>query len=205
VGGDGSVTISSDRLRDKRPQFLRVFDSEYRHFRTIPKGTRAYAIAVYVCLASHANSKSDIVFPSHATICDHTGLSKNTVLKAIDALIESGHIMVQTRTSTGLRISNLYTLLSVVVRDVNTQDIVVHDVTEVGHVATEKNHDVTEVVRHVNRNQTNEPDPMNQIKEPEREAPSAAFAASPPGGSAPPLSNFERIRAHSAKQMAGKR
>jgi hypothetical protein len=179
------MTVQANVLRDKRPQFLRVFDTEYKHFATIPKGTRAFAMAVYMCLASHASSKSDVVFPSHAVICEHTGLSKPTVIKAIDALIESGHVMVESRPNK----VNRYTLLSVVVNDVDHQDVVVNDVDPMGSDVDPMVNGATHLVSHVYTNQINYPDQVNQIKEPEREAP-CRFATSPKRGTPSPSINL---------------
>jgi biotin operon repressor len=161
--------VRADTLRDKRPQFLRVFDTEYQHFKTIPKGIRAYAIAVYVCLASHASSKTDVVFPSHATICDHTGLSKPTVIKAIDALVESGHITVHNRSNKGERSSNLYTLLSVVVNDAAYPDVVGNVADHPGNVAAHLGNVADYLVNDVDRNQTNESDQETRTNESEGE------------------------------------
>jgi hypothetical protein len=174
------MSIHDDELSDKRPQFLQIFESEYKHFGTIPKAGRAYAIAVYVCLASHASNKNNVVFPSYATICAQTGLARNTAIKAIDALTTSGHISVKARFRKGERTSNLYTLLPV-----GAQNEVVHHANNLDHDATKVGDDVTHVVHHANSTHTNEPETLNQSNESEGEAP-CRFATSPKGGTPPP-------------------
>lgn len=151
-------SVPTPRLRDKRPQYLRVFDPEYHHFRTIPKGVRAYAMAVYICIAHHANGRTDSAFPSYARICNHTGLSRPTVAKAVEALAVAGLIDVQTRTNKGERIANLYTLLSVVVNDVDNQDVVVIETDNLANVVTNSVSHIDKVVNDVDRNQIQEPD-----------------------------------------------
>jgi predicted transcriptional regulator len=150
-------SVPTPRLRDKRPQYLRVFDPEYHHFGTIPKNVRAYAMAVYICIAHHANGRTDTAFPSYATICNHTGLSRPTAAKAVEALMVAGLIDVQTRVNKGERIANLYTLLSVVVNDVDNQDVVVKETDNLLNVVANLVSDVDRVVSDVDRNQTNEP------------------------------------------------
>ncbi len=151
-------SVPTPRLRDKRPQYLRVFDPEYHHFKVIPKGVRAYAMAVYICIAHHANGRTDTAFPSYATICNHTGVSRPTAVKAVEALMVAGLIHVQTRVNKGERIANLYTLLSVVVKDIDNQDVVAKETDHVVNVADNPVSHIDKVVNDLDRNQIQEPD-----------------------------------------------
>ncbi|MEI4615439.1 helix-turn-helix domain-containing protein [Bacillus cereus] len=66
-------------------------------------------IAVYVTLCRHVNQETGVCFPSLATLCAKTKMSKNTVLKAITALIEYGYITKENRTRAGKgNVTNLY-------------------------------------------------------------------------------------------------
>ncbi len=191
------MTVHDNILRDKRPPFLCVFATEYKHFATIPKRVRPDAMAVYMCLASHSNANRDVVWPSYATICEHTGLSRNTAIKAIDALTASGHITVEKRFLRGDRISNRYTLQSVttavdtskgVVHEMNNPPIdVVQEVNE-GRVEDEQGLFTLEgdVVQEMNKNHTNEPDEGTIRNEPEVDTTRAARA--PQAASHPPSS-----------------
>lgn len=69
-----------------------------------------YAIAVYAALARHAD-RSGQCWPSHALLCQTTGWSKPTVIKALNVLKAAGVIDWDTRKSAdGDLDTNLYTL-----------------------------------------------------------------------------------------------
>lgn len=71
-------------------------------------------MGVYLVLATYANYETETCFPSIATICKRTLLSKNTVLATLRRLIEVGAIEKTSRTSSrGDADNNVYTLLNV--------------------------------------------------------------------------------------------
>ena len=57
----------------------------------------ANAIAVYCCLLMFADRENLSCFPSHRMICKKCNLSKNTVIKCLTALVETGLIKVKPR------------------------------------------------------------------------------------------------------------
>jgi hypothetical protein len=70
----------------------------------------ASGIAVYCCLAMHANKKREC-FPSYKTIHEYTGLSRATISGALKILKARGLLAVHGRTERGLKRSNFYVLL----------------------------------------------------------------------------------------------
>jgi hypothetical protein len=176
-------SVPSDALSDKRGKtFLKVYTTEYDQFTAIPKGVRAYAMAVYMCLASHAHGDKDVAWPAHAVICDSTGLTKPTVLKALAALEASGHIRITARaTAKGFQTSNRYTLLAVPEKAKDAgEDAGVNDVYRGGQSPLPQGSTTfTAGVNDVYTKQITESDQVNQIKE--RDAPCFATLNIPPG------------------------
>ena len=70
----------------------------------------ASGIAVYCCLALHANNKREC-FPSYKKIHEYTGLSRATISAALKKLRARGLLEVHGRTERGLKRSNFYVLL----------------------------------------------------------------------------------------------
>lgn len=67
---------------------------------------------VFIAIKRHLNSESLQAFPSIKTICNHTGMSKPTVVKAIKSLEEKEILTVERRESDERgHMSNLYTLM----------------------------------------------------------------------------------------------
>jgi hypothetical protein len=180
-------SVPSDALSDKRGKtFLKVYTTEYDQFTAIPKGVRAYAMAVYMCLASHAHGDKDVAWPAHAVICDSTGLTKPTVLKALAALEASGHIRITARaTAKGFQTSNRYTLLAVPEKAKDAgEDAGVNDVYRGGQSPLPQGSTTfTAGVNDVYTKQITESDQVNQIKE--RDAPLSLARHSPTGERAP--------------------
>ncbi|MED2754611.1 helix-turn-helix domain-containing protein [Bacillus thuringiensis] len=56
-------------------------------------------MAVYITLCRHVNHETGVCFPSLATIGQKVGMSKNTVIKALNTLIEMGYITKEKRAS----------------------------------------------------------------------------------------------------------
>ena len=90
-----------------------------RNFFPMPKkifnlGMSAGEIAVYACLMFRENRKTYQCYPSYRTIGDAVGMSRNTVKKYIDALVEKQLIYAEpTKVTTrdGVRNGNLlYTI-----------------------------------------------------------------------------------------------
>lgn len=80
-----------------------IVDPEVRALRN------GYATAVYEVLAAHVNPDG-ACWPSLATICEHVGWSKPTVIKAIKALTDAGLVTVEVQRHHGYVIGNRYTL-----------------------------------------------------------------------------------------------
>lgn len=76
----------------------------------IMQGFSASAISVYTVLAMYRNSQTSDCYPSKATICERTGLTSNTVGKALKELESDGAIKVEKRFFGRSQTSNLYTL-----------------------------------------------------------------------------------------------
>ena len=81
-------------------------------FTMIPDAVRALkdgdALAVYEAIARHFNTDGE-AWPSLKTICEHTGYSKNHVLRQIKKLEDNGLLVRQTRTMNGAAASTKYT------------------------------------------------------------------------------------------------
>lgn len=114
--GAALLDFPSHRIADEdEPEY----DTDHRHeprsvgFGIVDPQVRAlkngYATAVYECLAAHVNPNGEC-WPSLATICEHVGWSKPTVIKAIKALTDAGLVTVETQRSKGLVLGNRYTL-----------------------------------------------------------------------------------------------
>lgn len=202
------MSVPGDGLRDKRPTFLKVYTTEYKHFGTIPKGVRAYAMAVYLCLASHANEKrDDAVWPAHATICEQTGLSKPTVIKALDALARSGHISIEPRAVKGFHTSNLYTLEMIGVNVADTareaKDAEVNDVDTGGQPRLRRGSaTLTTGVNDVDTNQIKESDQLNEKKEGEDTAASGGARGARPSPLPPAVYDFPQMKRDPAEISA---
>jgi hypothetical protein len=70
-----------------------------------------YGISVYNALAKHANSQTQLCYPSYETIMRFTGIGRrNTVSKYLGVLVEQG--LIEISTLPGSR-NNLYRLLDV--------------------------------------------------------------------------------------------
>ncbi len=76
-------------------------------------GLPSRAITVYLYLADRAGQQESC-FPSVPTIARHTGLSVNTVRRAIQDLKQGGFVLVNERLRwNGADSSNLYTLTNI--------------------------------------------------------------------------------------------
>lgn len=56
-------------------------------------------MAVYMVLCRHLNQETGSCFPSLPTIGKKVGMSKNTVIKALNTLIEIGYVTKEKRSS----------------------------------------------------------------------------------------------------------
>ena len=63
------------------------------------------ATTIYLVIKAHANMSSGVSFPAVTTIVKSSGLSKKTVLKGIDVLVEKGYINKEKKGR-----NNVYTL-----------------------------------------------------------------------------------------------
>ena len=81
-------------------------------FTMIPAAVRdlrdGYCLAVYEAIARHADHRTGEAFPSIATICEHTGWSKRTIIRVLDRLEEAGVIVRERRFKDGMKAGNLY-------------------------------------------------------------------------------------------------
>ena len=105
------MTDYSVRVEDKRGHyFYRIDNAVIEEYG--PK-IGAYGLAVYNVLAMYAGRK-DSAFPSLRTIEKDLGISRPTIVKAIDTLIEVGLITKERRRNErGDHTSNVYTLVPV--------------------------------------------------------------------------------------------
>ncbi|MBJ8113489.1 helix-turn-helix domain-containing protein [Bacillus cereus group sp. N6] len=69
---------------------------------------------IYGLLRTYMNNETRDCFPSIQTLCNHSGISRNTVKKTIDNLIEYGYVTREFRkTDTNHNKSNLYYVVKV--------------------------------------------------------------------------------------------
>jgi hypothetical protein len=100
------------RLRDARPRNFFwcdniIIDQYARHL-------GPYALAVYVALVRHADSRTQTCYPSYATLAEELAISRNSVRRAIKTLLQDKLIGKKRRQSPdGDPASNLYFLLGV--------------------------------------------------------------------------------------------
>ena len=74
-----------------------------------------YGLAVYMGLLRHADQRTQTCFPSHKTLADELGMSKDSVMRAIETLKKAKLIGVRHRkSSAGDAASNLYFIREVV-------------------------------------------------------------------------------------------
>ena len=86
------ITMPISRPKLKKTRYW--IDKEYitrGYMRTFPSSVTL----VYDVLAMHANSKTQTAYPSMATVAKETGLSKNTIIRAIKIIERQGVIDVQ--------------------------------------------------------------------------------------------------------------
>jgi DNA-binding transcriptional MocR family regulator len=74
-----------------------------------------YALSVYVALLRHADQRTQSCYPSHKTLADKLGMSRDSVMRAIDTLKKAKLISVKHRKDkAGDAASNLYLIREVV-------------------------------------------------------------------------------------------
>lgn len=112
-------------------------------------GLSAQEKLVYVVLRSFCSAHKSEVFPSHATICRLSSLSKSTVIRVLKSLQEKGYIIKKhnykydTERKTARQTSNIYKL------DVPKQKVMHRGVTETrGGVSQRHGGGVTETHEH---------------------------------------------------------
>lgn len=79
-------------------------------------------MAVYMVLCRHLNQETGSCFPSLSTIGKKVGMSKNTIIKSLNLLIECGYVSKEKRSSEdGGHASNIYYIndISTLVQPVN--------------------------------------------------------------------------------------
>jgi hypothetical protein len=100
------------RLRDARPRNFFwcdniIIDQYARHL-------GPYALAVYVALVRHADSRTQTCYPSYATLAEELAISRDSVRRAVKTLLQYKLIGRKRRQSPdGDPASNLYFLLGV--------------------------------------------------------------------------------------------
>ncbi len=163
----------------------------------------AIGVAVYAVLARHAD-RAGVCFPSYARVAALLGLSRPTVIAAMRKLGEAGLIEIQTVKPPGRRPHNVYTLVDLVHRSrihTGQADGPVPHVDQaigqagvpvpVAHQSTSKAHiPVNDValtgqsalpvlVKDVDPNQTQQPDPENQTHSLPFDPPGEGASSSP--------------------------
>lgn len=95
-------------LYDLEDPFVQVWNSFWTN-----KSYTLHEKAVWITLKTFARSQKSC-FPSHKTIAEATGVSRSTVIRALEGLVEKGGvIVVQQQTEKKSLTSNLYYLAKV--------------------------------------------------------------------------------------------
>src|SRR5262245_34816793 len=95
------------QVKDARSPFAMI---EYKIMTVYGKRLGAYGIAVYNMLVMFSGSKSE-AWPSIDSLAEMIGVSRPTIIKAIDKLVELGIITKENRFDDKGQTTNLYTLI----------------------------------------------------------------------------------------------
>ena len=102
----------SIEVRDKRQKGWSWFDN--RVITRMAARIGPHALSVYMALVTHSDEHTQTCYPSYHTLAKELGLSRPTVIKAIQTLVRTKLIHKSTRQATpGDADTNLYTLLDV--------------------------------------------------------------------------------------------
>jgi hypothetical protein len=98
-------------IRDNRNKEWFWLDNEYLN--GYAKFLGASCTVVYISLCRHANNATQTCFPSMQLIAEENGISRRTVITAIEKLEEWGIISIfKTKKADGTQNNNVYTLLA---------------------------------------------------------------------------------------------
>ena len=98
-----------DKIQDKRDWHFTVVENAILFSTKLT----AYEKVTYAILCAYANSKTRECYPSIRTIAESSGISDNTVRKAIKGLEEKGLITIEYRKIGDMNNSNLYTIVNI--------------------------------------------------------------------------------------------